>query len=176
MLLEFTSLLVLAGFSVEKLLLAPWLLFQSTKKKFFLKFLHKSCVWVMEKGDKCSRKCNIPKLDVWCLAAMVEFSLVPCWSFIKSVEVKFKNLTFKICVVKFFFFVASPNFNLAQVVSFCNSAAFLWIFYLFIFFPISLSVSGKVLLVCKQFCREIIRLIRPLLLLYTAAVSGEIRL
>lgn len=129
----------------------------------------------MEKGDKCSRKCNVPKLDVWCLAAMIEFSLVPCCSFIKSVEVKFKNLTFKICVVKVFFCCLS-SFEFSSSCLFCNSAAFLRIFYLFLFFPISLSVSGKVLLVYRQFFREIIRLVRPLLLLYTAAVSGEIRL
>ena len=50
----------------------------------------------MEKEPKCSRKYDIPKLHVWWLTAMIEFSLVPCGWLIKPVEVKFKNLTFKI--------------------------------------------------------------------------------
>lgn len=52
--LKFTTLLVLASFCVEKLLLAPWLLFQSTKKFFRRNFFTNSVYELWKK------KVNVP--------------------------------------------------------------------------------------------------------------------
>jgi hypothetical protein len=78
LLLEFTSLFVLAN------LLETDQFFQSTQKGFIL-FKKTTAYELWEKGGKCSRNYNSPKLDVLWL------TLLLCCSFIKLVEDKLKK-------------------------------------------------------------------------------------